>query len=372
MKFRVETATFAKEVEAVVKAAGGSVLPALSGVLLEATDGEVTLKTSDLEVAAESRLEATDTTAGAVLLPGKLLAQIAKRAGGDSLSITLDDDGDRATVASGKTKFRLRTLVRDDFPKLPEPDASVATFGMAGDAFVRLANHALAATSSDEARPVLSGVKLHFDDQLEATATDSYRLGRRGEPVKALTRRKLRVEELLVPAAPLRMAAAMAKGAEQVVIVPEQDQVSFLFDDRRLTSRLVEGSFPDADKLIPDHSTTRALCRREALIAMVERVIVVGTSASAPLALDVTAERLEARVASAEAGDAHDSIPAEVTGDPLTIAFNPRFLLDALKHTDTDRVALELRDPLKPALVRPTGDDEVAEHLTLIMPVRLT
>ena len=371
MKLRAERAEFADAIAWATRTVGARVtLPALSGILLDAADGRLTCRATDLEIAAEISIPVQIDEPGKVLLPGKLLAQLVAKF--PEAPVELSGDGDRVELNCGRATFHVRCMSAEDFPELPTPDPDLQPGVVKADAFGRLVNQVARAASADEARPVLTGVKLEAGDgQLTAAATDSYRLALRTVPwEEAVT------GESLVPARALQEAAkaAMEVGGA-VSIVLEPGQVSFLLGDRRLTTRLIEGAFPNVRQLLPEAFETVVLVERAPLIEALQRVSVVAQGkANSPVTLTFDDGTVDLQASNQEVGDAAEALPAEIDGEGLTIAFNPAFLLAGLEATGTERIRIELRDGLKPAVLRPQpadGDEGPADDFTyLLMPMR--
>jgi DNA polymerase-3 subunit beta len=209
-------------------------------------------------------------------------------------------------------------------------------------------------------------------DQLIAVATDSYRLAMRTvsweHGVEA---------NVLVPRRALEEARRSAEQAgSEVRLALNASEVTFGFGDRILRTRLIDGSYPDVRQLIPSGFERKLTVDRGALIEVVKRVSVVGesTSATTPVTLDLSADTVRVTAGGGEAGDAEEAMPGELEGEPLQIAFNPRYLTDGLDAAGGENVMLELRDELKPAVIRPfqpNDADGTSDYLYLLMPVRV-
>ncbi|MFW5933905.1 MAG: DNA polymerase III subunit beta [Actinomycetota bacterium] len=369
MKLRAERAEFADAVTWATRTVGARVtLPALSGILLVAEDGRLTCRATDLEVAAESSIPVQIDSPGTVLLPGRLLSQLVARF--PEAPVQLDGDGERVEITCGRATFKVRAMQAEDFPSLAAPAEGASQGTIKADAFARLVGQVARAASSDEGRPVLTGVRLDAaDGRLTAAATDSYRLAIRSvaceEPVAG---------GALVPSRSLQEAAKGASEAGgEVTLVLEEGQVSFLFGDRRLTTKLIEGSFPNYQALLPDAHETTVVVERAGLAEALQRVAIVAMGqANTPLVLTFDEGSIDLQATNQEMGDAAEAVPAEVDGEGLSIAFNPTYLLSGLEAAGTDKVRIELRDGLKPAVLRPHADDGDVDDLTyLLMPMRV-
>ncbi|MEX2486746.1 MAG: DNA polymerase III subunit beta [Nitriliruptoraceae bacterium] len=367
MKFRAEHDAFADAVAWATRTVGTRItLPALSGILLEATDGRLTCRATDLEVAAEISIPVQIDTPGTALLPARLLSQLVARFADAPVEVTTEDG--RVEISCGRATFRVRSMQAEDFPALAAPAEDAPSGRLKSDAFGRLVAQVSRAAATDEGRPVLTGVLLEASDgRITAAATDSYRLAIRSvdweEPVDG---------QALVPSRSLQEAAkGAAEAGGTVEIVLEEGQVSFLFGDRRLTTKLIEGAFPNYQGLLPDGFETAVVVERAALTEALQRVSIVAMGqANTPVTLTFADGSVDLQASNQETGDAAEALPAEIEGEGLTIAFNPGFLLAGLEATGTEQVRIELRDGLKPAVLRPHGED-VDDFTYLLMPVRV-
>ncbi|MFP5308834.1 MAG: DNA polymerase III subunit beta [Actinomycetes bacterium] len=372
MKLRVERAEFADAVSWATRTVGARVtLPALSGVLLEAADGMLTCRATDLEVAAVIAIPCQIDEPGSVLLPGKLLSQLVAKF--PDAPVELSGAPDRVEIRCGRATFHVRGMPVEDFPTLPEPGDDAATGEIRADAFARMVAQVARAASSDEARPVLTGVKLEASDgQLTAAATDSYRLAVRSLPWDTAV-----TGEALVPARALQeVAKASGEAGGTITLALEEGQVSFLLGSRRLTTRLIEGTFPNYRQLLPDAHETGVVVERSVLVEALQRVAVVALGqTNTPVTLTFEDGSVDLQAANSEVGDAAEALPAEIDGEGLTIAFNPTFLLAGLEATGTERIRIELRDGLKPAVLKPVSADDDASPADaftyLLMPMRV-
>jgi DNA polymerase III subunit beta len=271
VKLRAERTEFAEAVSWATRTVGARVtLPALSGVLLEADEGRLTCRATDLEVAAEISLPVQIDEPGRVLLPGRLLSQLVAKF--PDAPVELSGEPDRVEISCGRATFHVRGMPVEDFPSLPEPAEDAAQGVVKADAFARLVAQVARAASTDEARPVLTGVNLEATGgSLTAAATDSYRLA-----VRSLAWDEGVEGTALVPARALQEAAkAASEAGGSLTVALEEGQVSFLFGDRRLTTRLIEGSFPNYRALLPDAHETSVVVDRAALVEALQRVAVV-------------------------------------------------------------------------------------------------
>ena len=371
MKLRVDRQDLSDAVTWVTRTVSTTraALPALSGVLLEAADGRLTCRATDLDVAAEVSLPVQAEQPGTVLLPARLFSQIVAKC--PDAPVELDGTGDRVEITCGRATFRVRSMPVEDFPALPEVDSDAPRGNVKADSFNRLVTQVARAASTDVARPVLTGVQLDAaDGMLTAAATDSYRLA-----VRKLAWEEQVTASVLVPARALSEAArAGAEAGGSVTLVFEEDKASFLLGDRRLTTNLIDGQFPSYEKLLPDGFETAVVLDRPALVDALQRVAVVALGqANTPVQLTFEDGTVDLQAGNRELGDAAEALPADIEGTGLTIAFNPTYLLAGLDATGTEQIRIELRDGLKPAVLRPQpeGDEAVDDLTYLLMPMRV-
>jgi len=371
MKLRVDRQEFTEAIAWATRVAGSrAALPALTGVLLEAADGQLVCRATDLEISAEIRVPATVERSGRTLLAARFLAQLVARF--PDAPVDLEDDGDRVRISCGRAKFSVRRLQADDFPAMPPVDGSAPRGTIKADAMARLVGQVgRAAAVGDDARAVLTGVNLEArDGRLTAAATYTYRLAAR-----SLAFEDAIEGDAIVPVRALQeVARAAGEVGGTVTIVLGEGQVSFLLGDRTLTSRLIEGPFPNYRSLLPDSSEITVVVERAALTEALQRVAVVASAqTNTPVLLSFNADGVEIQASNQEAGDASEQLAATVEGGELEIAFNPAYLLAGLEATGTDMVRFELRDGLRAAVIKPHDEKGEVDDLTyLLMPMRVS
>ena len=374
MKFRAERTEFEEAIKWVQRTVGERVsFPAMAGIKLSLAGDELTLSSTNGQIDSELTLSVQGERDGGALVSGKLLSNVVHLLPNDAVEIAAVNEA--MNIRCGRASFELRLMVLEDFPSMRTPleDAPSATL-QAGE-FSQLITQVARSASTEDARAVLTGVKLEASDgNFTAAATDSYRLAVRtipwddaGEMSALVSRRALEQA---------KHAADMLGSAVKLVLEPSY--ATFVFADRRLVSTLVEGKYPEYRGLIPDGYERRIRVDRQALTEVVRRIAVVGEAdkAMTPVILGMDSDTLTVKADSTEAGQAEESLPIELEGEPLQIAFNPRFLIDGLDAMGGEQVMFEFRDELKPAVMRPPapeeGDDESeADYLYLLMPVRV-
>jgi DNA polymerase-3 subunit beta len=300
--------------------------------------------------------------------------------------VSVDVGEDEARIKSGRSDFSLRVLAAEDFPRLPE----VAGSGVRMDAtaLAEALRQVIPAASRDDARPILTGVLLVAEGSgLRLVATDSYRLGVRdlpGESVLAahLSGAAAEGRHVLVPAkalGELQRLLGSSSGPGSTSAPGTENQVELSFSDRdacfdtgraRVSTRLIEGQFPNYQQLIPSGYPNRLVVAREAFMEAVKRVRLIGRDRdNAPIRLMMSAAGLELQTIVHDVGQATETLDAKFEGTETTIAFNPEFLIDGLGAISSEEVAVETLDTSKPAIVRSA---EGGDFLYLLMPVRVS
>jgi DNA polymerase-3 subunit beta len=335
-------------------------IPALTGVLMNAGGQELVLATTDLEVSARFTLEVQVQEEGIALVPARLLADMVKSF--EPAPVEFEARDGQATIVSSNYRGNLRCLPAEDFPILQEPSGVQVT--VAAATFSEGVTQVARAASRDEARPILTGVLLEITPEgLTMVATDSYRLSLREVTATAQGEAKA-----LVPERALAEAGRAAQGEEkkEIDLFVDASSVSFRIGNVTLSSRLIEGEFPNYRQLLPEAYENRLSASRQQFLDAVRRVGLLARESS-PVKMEFNALGVRLSSSSPDLGGAVEVVEAQYEGQDLTAAFNPQYLSDGLTAAIGDRVLIEVRDGLKPAIVK--GESE--EFLYLVMPVRL-
>ena len=342
-----------------------SAIQTLSGVRVRAGDGQVELQATDMELGIRVSLPAQVERDGDAVVPGRLLLDVVRSLPKDELSLEYRSSQQDVEVVSGTAKFHLRTLPLEDFPKLPEPNGS--TMRVPSRAFVETINRVARSASRDETRPHLTGVLVSASGkELRMVATDSYRLSVKETTLEQPLEGEL---EANVPARTLQELGRVA-GTEdegEIEIAALENQVVFRVGETILSSRLVEGRFPNYRQLLPETFEHELRLSTSELLEVVRRISLLAQK-NAPLRLAFSEGALEVSAQTPDVGEASESLPVPFKGEPLEIGFNPEFLRDGLESAESEELVLKLISPLRPGLVQ-SGDDGGFTYL--VMPIRL-
>jgi DNA polymerase III subunit beta len=338
---------------------------ALSGILLSAAEDGVALAATDGEMGLRTEMEADVASQGAVLLPGRLLAELARSLGEEEVEIELRDAERDVQIRNGGSNFHLRVLPAEDFPKLPDEGAEALKIPAA--ALAETVELVARAASRDDMRPVLTGVLVTAAGQeMTMVATDSYRLAVKRTELESAIGGEL---EANIPAKALRELGRLVAGTELDEIAVEllPNQAVFKAGSILLNTRLIDGQFPNFRQLLPESYEHDVRLPRPEFLEVVRRVSQLAQR-NAPLRLSFSPGELKVSASTPDVGDAEETMPAAFEGEPLEIGFNPEFLRDGIESVEGDEVMLRLISPLRPGLLQPV-DNENFRYL--VMPIRL-
>jgi DNA polymerase-3 subunit beta len=334
----------------------------LGGIQLRAEGGRLHLAATDMEVSLRASLDAQVSDEGTVVVPGRLLLDIARSLPDSDVMIEHRPEEAVVVVTSGTATYRLHTYSAEDFPRLPDVDA-VSLHAIDRDALVETIARVGRSASRDESRPVLTGILVRFEPgKVVMAATDSYRLAVKETPVDG----SLPELEAIIPARALQELMRIAAGPDEVQLGMLENHVVFGTEGVWLTTRRIDGQFPNYRQLLPEQFEHELMLPREELLEVVRRVALMAQRNS-PLRLRFADGELTVSAITQDIGEARESLPAPYSADPLEIGFNADFLRDGLESVDSDSVRVKLISPLRPAVLEGESDD----YVYLIMPIRL-
>jgi DNA polymerase III subunit beta len=347
---------------------GRATLPVLSNVLLRTEDGGLKLTATNLEIAITAWVPGKIDADGSLTVPARLFADVvAGLPAGER--VELSAEGTSLKVSAGRYQTHLRGIDADEFPVIPPPGERPTTRIAQGDLRKALSEVAFAA-ATDEARPILTGVLTRMSgERLTLAAADNYRIAVRSLPLLDA------VEEtsLVVPARSyFELMRVLSDSDEplEIMLAGSKNQIIFHVEGIDLVSRLIDGQFPNYQQVLPTSHSTRAVVDREELLKAVRLSALIASSAANVIKLSLGDEGsgTVTIAAAAEVGDTVGEVEAAIDGEPVQIAFNARYLQDALSNLDAEQVAFEFTGPLSPGVMRRTGADE--DYVHVIMPVR--
>ena len=335
----------------------------LGGILLAAEAGRLTLAATDMELSLRASLDAQVEGDGSVVVPGRLLVELVRLLPDAEVTIEQRVDEGVVHISSGSFESRLNTFTAEDFPRLPET-ASLERHTVDRDALLETIARVSRSASRDESRPVLTGILVRFEPgKIVMAATDSYRLSVKETALEGSAPEL----EAIVPARALSELARIAQGAEQVELGVHDNQVVFGIDGVWLTTRRIDGQFPNYKQLVPETFEHEVSLPREELLEVVRRIAVMAQR-NTPLRLRFAEGEVSISARTQDIGEAQESLPAPFGGEPLEIGFNAEFLRDGIESVADDTIRMRLISPLRPCVLQGEGADD---FLYLIMPIRL-
>ncbi len=353
--------------------AGRPTHPVLANVLLtaDAGTGRLSLTGFDLSLGIQTSLPASVQSSGAITLPARLFGEIVARLSADSpITLSCEEGSEQVELTSQSGSYQMRGMPADDFPELPLVQSGTP-IRLDPEVLVKGLRATLFASSSDEAKQLLTGVHLGLDEQgLECAATDGHRLA------------VLRLEnttpgtgliDVTVPARSLRELERLLSargGGDPVSLFCDRGQVVFLWADQVLTSRSLDGTYPNYRQLIPESFTRSLVVDRRALVSALERVAVLADQHNnvVKITSDPVAGQLQISADAQDVGSGSEAVAAEVSGDAIQIAFNVRYVLEGLKAIAAERVELRCNAPTTPVVLSPQDD---GGFTYLVMPVQI-
>ncbi|MCU0528842.1 MAG: DNA polymerase III subunit beta [Cyanobium sp. Prado107] len=353
--------------------------PVLANVLLtaDAGTGRLSLTGFDLSLGIQTSLPAEVEASGAITLPARLFGEIVSRLSADSpIGLHCPEAGEQVELTSLSGSYQMRGMPAEDFPDLPLVQTG-QPIRLEAEALVKGLRATLFASSGDEAKQLLTGVHLRLEGEaLECAATDGHRLAvlrlvQGGEtPAAAADEEPFAVT---VPARSLRELERLLSGrhsSEPLSLFCERGQVVFLWADQVLTSRSLDGTYPNYRQLIPESFSRTISVDRRALVAALERVAVLADQHNNVVKLSTEAGggQLQVQADAQDVGRGSEAVAAEIEGEPVQIAFNVRYLLDGLKAMGSDQVLLQCNAPTTPAVLRPLDE---SDFTYLVMPVQI-
>ena len=333
----------------------------LSGILLAADAGTITLAATDMEVSLRTTLEARVEGEGAVVIPGKPFAELARLLPESEVTLEYKPEEGTVQIVSGSYSSRLHVFNAEDFPRLPAVDAQLHAIDR--EALLETVDRVAKSASRDESRPVLTGILVRFEaGKLIMVATDSYRLS-----VKETALGEAGPElEAIIPARALTELSRLSGSGDTIDLGVHENHVVFGTGDAWLTTRRIDGQFPNYKQLLPEAFEVELTLPKAELADVVRRASVLALRNS-PLRLRLAEGELTVSAQTQDVGETQETMPAAYTGEEFLIGFNAEFLRDGIDSIVGDDVQLKLINPLRPAIL----EDAAGDFTYLIMPIRL-
>jgi DNA polymerase-3 subunit beta len=337
-------------------------LPILSNVLLQASEGEIRLTTTDLDVGVRGSVEAQVERSGATTLPARRLFSIVRELPAAEIYVDVDSKN-LASIRSGPSYFKILGLPEEEFPPLPRFD-DAKLFTIAQKDLKDGLKKTSYAISTDETRYVLNGTLFSFkDNKLTLVATDGRRLALVDLELEFPRSQEI---DVIVPTKAVTELQRLVKDEGDVKVSIGENQIAFEINQTLLVSKLIEGNYPNYRQVIPSEAKERVTLERETLLNAVRRVALLASEKSNSVKLSFSKGNIDIVATTPEVGEARESLVAMYKGREFSIAFNPEFLMAPLRNLSTDEVYLDLIDEMSPGVIKIAGP-----FLYVLMPMRL-
>lgn len=355
---------------------GKSTLPVLSNILLSTDGGRLRLQATNLELGITCWIGAKIEDAGAITVPAKLLSDFVGNLPNDTIAIDLDERTQTINLKCSRSEANIKGIEAEEFPTIPVVQADQPTVRIAPELLREAINQVAFSAASDDTRPVLAGVLMRLrGNTVTFAATDGFRLSVKTielpEPVRE-------GQEVIVPGRALTELGRIIGDSEspvEITVTSSGGQVLFHSDNVDLVSRLIDGKFPDYERIIPKQYTTRSVLDRSSFLQSAKQASVFATGSAniTKLTIEPGAEwgpgRMVLSANAAEVGDNKSELEGQVTGEGGQVALNVKYLQDALNAMPTPQIALETQTPSSPGVFRPVGQEGYI-HIVMPMTVR--
>ena len=345
-------------------------IPILSNILLHLEDNNLTITGTDLEISISITIPVETAEEGSITVSARVFNEIVKEFPDIPLKIS-SDENKKITIVTEKGVYSITGQAVEDYPKIVT-DAPVSSFDIAAETLFRLINKTSFAVSLDVLRPVLTGVYIEmFPDNIRFVATDGHRLAKCKYEDKSLA--DINTNLIIHPKALNLVMKTMEEGGDVVNISISQNHVVFKLDNNLIYAKLIEGQYPNYDRVIPTNNDKYAIINKEMLISSLRRVAIFSNSITRQVRFALSERNLTISSEDIEiGGEAKETIPIEYADENLEIGYNASYIIEMLRHIDTEAVKLEFKNPLSATILRATEDNENEDLMMLVMPIRLS
>ena len=340
--------------------ASKNTLPILNNVLLKTEDNQVILSATDLEIGVNYYLGGKVEEEGSITIPGRVLSNFVNSLNEEKIS--LETTNGVLSAKTSKSEANINGMSAEDFPIIPKV-VGREVLEIDGNVLKTAISQVVFSASYDESRPVLTGVYFIIDNgTLKLVATDSYRLAEK--TINLATAGKA---EFIVPVKTINELQRILSGAEKVKLVVSENQVMFLLPDMDLTSRIIEGEYPNYEQIIPKTFKTQTKVTTSELATTIKTASFFARENANNVKLTFQKDHILVEATSSQLGNFKSQIPCEVNGEENEVSFNAKYLLDALSGVDSARVSLEMIGKMNPGVIRPDNGSGI---MYIIMPLR--
>ena len=368
MKFTVNKKPFYQAVQNIIGVVPvKTTIPILGNILVDLQGNELSLTGTDLEVSISTKIEVQGDQDGAVAIPAKVLYEIVRELPEIPIAFECDDEF-KISLKTDKGFYKLSGVSKEDFPKIVvEGQQDHVTIN--AQLFNGIINKTIFAVSTDELRTTLMGVLLKIsDEQLRLVSTDGHRLVK----IDLKNFKSNLNSEAIVPTKALNLVSKNLNDTEEIKVRLSEDHIVFVLGETVIYSKGIEGQFPNYDRVIPVDNDKTVILNRELLNSSVRRVAIFSNSITHQIRLSVSSGQLKIKSEDIEfGGEAEETIDTDYNYDDLDVGYNANYLLDILRHLDTDEIILKVKDQISAGIIYPTNQKENEDILMLLMPIRL-
>lgn len=345
-----------------------STIPILSNILFDLEGEKLELKVTDLDVSMTSRIEVETMKKGSITVPAKVFSEIVKELPDYDLDITTTEN--RMEIKCGTGVYKLSGFAAEDFPKLPDVHLG-RQIKIAAQSFCSMVRKVLFAVSKDETRPALNGILWHTSEEgLNLVATDGHRLAK-------VTRTDINIsgykKDLIIPPKVLENLIKLTSDeTEEIGLILNDNSIVFVLEDAIITSRLLEGPYPNYEQVVPKDNDKLLLIEKDVLQSAVKRVSILSNSLTHQIKFALKQDNLELSATNFDfGGEAKESMKVSYQSEEMDIGYNANYILDVIKQINDDEVKFELNNPTTAAIIKPNNPAENEKVLFLVMPLRL-
>lgn len=369
MKFTTKRDDLSSRLQAVLGVISSrTTLPILGNVLLTATNDGITVAATDLDLSMTATVAAKVNKTGSTTVPARTFAEVVRELPDEDVHVAVANH--RMEVKSGQGVYKMSGMSPEEFPRLPGiPEGGAVTIPI--DQLRSMVHRTIYAVSTDETRPALNGILWQSNgEKMHMVATDGHRLARVSVADNRLAGLK---NELIVPPKALSLVLKMATDdTAEVAVMFGEKNIVFKVGDVIITSRLIEGPYPNYNQVIPKGNDKFLTVDGATLAAAVRRVAVLSNSLTKQVKFALSGNTIELSATNQDVGgEARETIPCEYKGEDLEIGYNANYVLDMLKNFDAGNVVFELATSISAGLVRAADDPDKEKYLCLVMPLRL-
>ena len=341
--------------------------PLLTGIYMRAEGSKLTMEATDNKLSIRTTIPVNTEKPGAIVVNGKYLQEVHRKLTGDIISIMYDEEAKTVTIQSETIAFKLLAMNAEDWLRIEEPD-SVVKFKMPVLVLKNLIRKTMYACSNDDSRPMFTGCLLEIKDKkVTMVGTDTHRIAIMKDDIYD----DIGEMKYIIPSKALSelLRQADESNGNEAVISCSADEIAFEFDNVYMKTRMLDGEFPQYERVIPAESKTIARLETSELQAVVDRISLIAKANDyKTMIFEFKKGALKVSATNIEIGDAEESIPAQVEGEEVTIRFNVNYVLDALKVIDTPICVMKLNGELKPAMLKEADSDD---YVYVVTPIRV-